>query len=55
MLYEVITVGFQNRVSIGTTIEFSKDLIRQAIESSKKLSDAQLKNLQKYSALVTSL
>lgn len=48
-------VGFQNRVSIGTTIEFSKDLIRQAIESSKKLSDAQLKNLQKYSALVTSL
>ena len=48
-------VGFEGRVYPGTTVEFSKDLIQNAIEQSKNLNEAQLKNLQKYSALVTSL
>ena len=40
---------------VGTSVEFSKDLISKAIEQSKKLNDKQLKNLQKYSARVSSL
>ena len=48
-------VGYAGRVHVGTKIEFSKDLIRQAIENSKQLNDSQLKNLQKYSARVSSL
>lgn len=48
-------VGYAGRVHVGTKIEFSKDLIRQAIEKSKQLNDGQLKNLQKYSARVSSL
>ncbi len=48
-------VGSQGGVHAGTTMEFSKDLIRNAIEQSKKLNEKQLQNLQKYSALVTSL
>lgn len=48
-------VGFTGRVYVGTSVEFSKDLIRQAIEQSKKLNDKQLKNLHKYSVLVPSL
>ena len=42
-------------IHIGTSQEFSKDLIKGAIESSKKLSDSQLKNLKKYSARAPSL
>ena len=42
-------------VRIGTTVEFPKDLIRQSIDHSKQLSGAQLKNLEKYSAMVPSL
>lgn len=42
-------------VQIGTNIEFSKDLIQKGIEQSKKLNEGQLKNLEKYSARVTSL
>lgn len=48
-------VGFQGSVRPGTTIEFSKNLIQDAIGQSKKLNERQLQNLQKYSALVTSL
>lgn len=48
-------VGFQGGVNPGTTIEFSKDLIKNAIEKSKTLNEKQLRNLEKYSARVTSL
>lgn len=48
-------VGFSGRVHPGTSIEFSKELIKNAIEKSKTLNDSQLRNLQKYSARVTSL
>jgi len=42
-------------VRVGTSLEFSKDLIQKAIAQSKNLSDRQLKNLQKYSVRVPSL
>ncbi|MFA7319359.1 MAG: hypothetical protein WC022_02060 [Parcubacteria group bacterium] len=42
-------------VSIGTSVEFSKDLIKTAIEKSKTLSPKQLQNLHKYAARVPSL
>lgn len=45
-------VGFQGKVHIGTSVEFSKSLIQEAISASKNLNDSQLKNLQKYSANV---
>lgn len=43
------------RVFVGTSLEFSKDLIQQAISNSKNLNEKQLKNLEKYSAMVPSL
>lgn len=36
-------------VHVGTSVEFSKDMVRQAIEHSKNLSPKQLQNLKKYS------
>ena len=39
-------------LALGATQTFSKDLVREAVEASKNLTDAQLKNLQKYSRLV---
>ena len=48
-------VGFKGRVHVGTSVEFSKDLVGQAIEQSKKLNDKQLKNLHKYVVMVPSL
>jgi type IV secretory pathway VirB10-like protein len=42
-------------VAIGSSLEFSKDAIAKAIELSKNLSAKQLKNLEKYSARVTSI
>lgn len=48
-------IDYKGRVFVGSSAEFSKDLIKQAIEQSKKLNENQLKNLQKYSALVPSL
>ncbi|MEI7890721.1 MAG: hypothetical protein WCI36_02020 [bacterium] len=48
-------VGHKGGVHIGTSVEFSKDLIQKAITQSKTLNDKQLKNLQKYSARVSSL
>ena len=43
------------RVFVGTSLEFSKDLIQKAITQSKTLNDRQLKNLHKYSVMVPSL
>lgn len=43
-------IGFQGGMHVGTSVEFSKNLIEEAIDSSKKLSDSQLQNLKKYSA-----
>ncbi|MCD6149348.1 hypothetical protein J7J13_01000 [bacterium] len=48
-------VDFNERVFVGTTVEFSKDLVKEAIAESKNLNDAQLKNLHKYAILVPSL
>lgn len=36
------------RVAVGQEVTFSKDEIGKAVEESRKLSDAQIKNLQKY-------
>ena len=47
--------GYKGRVSAGTTIEFSKELIKNSIEKSKTLNERQLQNLKKYSARVSSL
>ncbi|QQS60934.1 MAG: hypothetical protein IPN70_03520 [Candidatus Moraniibacteriota bacterium] len=47
-------VGHKGKVAVGTQVNFSKDLIRQAIEASKGLTDMQIKNLHKYSVLVSS-
>ena len=48
-------VSFNQRVFVGTTVEFSKDLVKEAITESKKLDAAQLENLHKYAVLVPSL
>lgn len=44
-----------NGLAMGSSVEFSKDLIHSAIEKSKQLNDKQLKNLKKYSARAPSL
>lgn len=36
-------------LAVGQSAEFSKDMIRQAIDQSKQLNDKQLQNLKKYS------
>lgn len=46
-------ISHPGRVSVGTSVEFSKDLIKQAISASKNLNESQLKNLTKYSARVS--
>lgn len=43
------------RIFVGTSLEFSKDLIQKAIANSKNLNEKQLKNLHKYAVLVPSL
>ena len=47
--------GFKGSVRIGTSMEFSKDLVTKAIESSRNLNDKQLENLHKYAVRVPSL
>lgn len=42
-------------IRIGTSVEFSKDLVQKSIEKSKTLNDRQLKNLHKYAVRVPSL
>lgn len=46
-------VSQKNGVRVGTSVEFSKTLINQAIEKSKTLNDRQLNNLKKYSIHVS--
>ena len=46
-------VAHQGTLATGTSVEFSKTLIHQAIEKSKTLNDKQLQNLKKYSARVS--
>lgn len=48
-------VGHKGGVHIGTSVEFSKSLISDAISKSKNLTDGQLKNLHKYAVRVPSL
>jgi hypothetical protein len=48
-------VGSTGHIKVGTSVSFSKDLISQAITHAKNLTPSQLKNLQKYSARVSSL
>jgi hypothetical protein len=48
-------VNHQGGVYVGTSIEFSKSMIQDAIAKSKTLTDAQLKNLHKYAVRVPSL
>ncbi len=43
------------RVSLGEKVSFSKDLIGHAVSMSKNLNENQLRNLQKYSAMVNGL
>lgn len=47
--------GFKGSVHVGTSMEFSKDLVTKAIGSSKSLNDKQLQNLHKYAVRVPSL
>lgn len=49
------TSSHQGKVAMGASVEFSKDAIKGAIEKSKQLNDAQLRNLKKYSSRVSNL
>lgn len=46
-------VGNEGGVKIGSSVEFSKELVRDAIAQSKTLNERQLKNLEKYSSRVS--
>jgi len=45
-------INFKGGVTKNTSLEFSKDLIKQGIEKSKTLNEKQLQNLKKYSSRV---
>ena len=45
----------QKKVFVGTSVEFSKSLIQDAITKSKNLNEKQLQNLHKYAVRVPSL
>lgn len=45
----------KGKVHVGTSMEFEKDLIQNAITKAKTLNDNQLKNLHKYAVRVPSL
>lgn len=45
----------EKRVALGASVEFSKDLIQNAITKSKNLNEKQLQNLHKYAVRVPSL
>jgi hypothetical protein len=47
--------GNTGRIFVGTSVEFSKDLIKDAISMAKNLNENQLQNLHKYVVLVPSL
>lgn len=48
-------VAFRGSVHVGTSVEFQKSLINEAIAKAKTLNEHQLNNLKKYSARVPSL
>lgn len=48
-------VGRSQTLHPGDSVEFSKDMVREAIDQSKQLNEKQLQNLKQYSARVTSL
>lgn len=48
-------VSHKGGVTVGQSVEFSKDLIQKAISNSKNLNENQLKNLHKYAVRVPSL
>ncbi len=48
-------VDHSGGVNIGSQVTFSKNLIKDAIEKSKTLNENQLKNLEKYSSMVSNL
>jgi hypothetical protein len=48
-------VAKKGSVTVGQSVEFSKDLIQKAISNSKNLNERQLKNLHKYAVRVPSL
>jgi len=45
--------GHEGRIHVGTSVEFSKDLIGEAVDASKRLDERQLENLKRYSARVS--
>jgi predicted negative regulator of RcsB-dependent stress response len=45
----------KGKIAVGQSVEFSKDLIQKAINSSKNLNERQLQNLHKYAVRVPSL
>lgn len=47
--------GPKGGLQVGTSVEFSKDSLQNAISKSKTLNDKQLKNLHKYAVRVPSL
>ena len=47
--------GGQSSLRVGSSVEFSKSLIQDAISKSKNLNQNQLKNLHKYAVRVPSL
>lgn len=46
---------FNDRIHVGTSVEFQKSLIQEAINSAKTLNESQLNHLKIYSARVPSL
>ena len=46
-------VGHKGGVHSGTSVEFSKNLIQEAVAASKNLNDRQLEHLKQYSARVS--
>ncbi|MFA7209426.1 MAG: hypothetical protein WC120_04015 [Parcubacteria group bacterium] len=48
-------VSHKGGIYVGTSVEFSKSLIQDAIEKSKNLNEKQLQNLHKYAVRVPSL
>jgi hypothetical protein len=48
-------IQFKGKVLVGTSVEFSKGLISNAITKSKTLNERQLTNLHKYAVRVPSL
>lgn len=49
------SIAHKGKVTVGQSVEFSKDLIQKSISNSKNLNEKQLKNLHKYAVRVPSL